>query len=414
MARPHRRQVAGGAAWLFLGLSAPLAAQPVQDEQRLQSVLDVDRPGYEPRQVKLGRVILSPELDLGVIYDSNVYAAHSDRVSDVMFRARPKLTARSNEGRVRWQAELSGDFRRYKSTSIENSDGYAATGTLIAALSDAFTANARGSYRRAVENRSDPEVRQNPTGGPPLINISSGEIGIRAGGARLGVSAKGLIERYDFISSLDDERDFTSYRGTTRLLYRLSPMAHVFVQGYVNQRKFRLREAGSGASRNGRTLGGLAGIQFDPGGKVRGDVGVGMFRYTAASARFASFSGFALEGNLTYTPRDRTAIMLDVFRGDVATVRNGASGRVDARARLGIQQEVRHNLLASAAVRFRETRYRGVSERLKTIGGDVELEYLFSRHVSVALVSQLARRRGGQLQDRFERARVGIELRMSY
>lgn len=399
---------------LLLGLATPLGAQPQTDDQRLRSVLDLERPGYEPRQIKIGSVVLSPELDAGVVYDSNIYASHSGRTSDVLFTVRPMLAARSDQAKVRWQAELSAEFRRYESTSIENSNSYAATAAVATSLLKGVTATAKMSYRRAVENRSDPEVRQNPASGPPLIDIATGEVGLRAGRGKVGLSVKGLVEKYDFVSPLDSDRDFKSYRATARLLYQVSPAAHAFVQGYVNQRDFRLREVGTGASRNGRTLGGLVGLQFDPGGKVRGDIGAGLFRYKAASSRFQSFSGFGVDASLIYTPRARTAVLLDAFRGDVATARNGASGRIDTRARLGIQQEIRHNLLGQAAVRVRETRYRGVSEKLRTVGADLDLEYLVNRHFSIALIGQLTKRTGGQLRDRFERARVGLEVRARY
>lgn len=405
---------ARSATLLLLGLAGPLWAQPLPDDLRLQSVLALERPGYEPRQIKLGSTILSTQLDVGVIYDNNIYAAHSDRTHDALLTVQPALTVRNDQGEIRWQADLSGEFRRYQSTSVENSDSYAAGAAIAVPLFRGTSATAKLGYRRAVENRSDPEVRQDPLGGPPLIDIASGEAMLKGGRGKLGFSVKGLIEKYDFVSRVDDDRDFTSRRATARILYQLSAVAHGFVQGFMNMRNFRLRDARTGASRDGRTVGGLIGAEFDPGGKLRGDVGVGLFRYKADSSTFASFSGFALEGHLVYTPRARTAVLLDLFRGDVATVRNGASGRIDTRARLGVQQEIRHNLLGQVAVRYRESKYRGSAETLKTLGGDVELEYLANRHVSVALVGRLVKRTGGQIRDRFERARIGIELRGRY
>ena len=419
MCRPRQTpsaigKVAGSATLLLLGVASPLDAQPLPDDLRLQSVLDLERPGYDPRQIKIGSTMLAPQLDVGVVYDSNIYAAHSDRTSDALLTVQPVLAAKNDQGKIRWQAKLSGEFRRYKSKSVENSDSYAATAAIASSLFKGTTGTVKVGYRRAVENRSDPEVRQNPLGGPPLIDIANGEAGLRGGRGKLGFSVKGLVEKYDFVSRLDDDRDFTSYRATARVLYEVSAVVHGFVQGYINQRDFRLRDAGTGANRNGRTFGGLIGAEFDPGGKVRGDIGIGLFRYEAKSAMFDSFSGFAVEGSLVYTPRDRTAVLVDVFRGDVATVRNGASGRIDTRARLGVQQEIRHNLVGQAAVRYRTTEYRGSNEKLRTLGGDFELEYLANRHFSLALIGRLTKRTGGQTRDRFERARAGIELRVRY
>ncbi len=400
---------------LALGLAQPLRAQTTEDDsQRLKSVLDLEREGYQPYQIKAGGIIVSPELDVSTLFDSNVYAAHVDRQRDFVTRIRPRLLIESGEGPVQWNGQISGELRRYASTSRENSESYGASGTIATNLANGLKATATGGYRRAVENRSDPEVRQNPTIGPPLFDVYNGELTLQGGRGNLGVSIKALAEKYNFVARANDDRDFTSYRATMRLLYKMAPAVSGYVQGYINQRDFRIRAPVTGANRNGRTLGGLAGIQIDPGGKVRGDIGMGIFRYYPTSSLFQSFSGFAIDGSLIYTPRARTAVIFDLFRGDVATVRNGASGRIDSRLRVAIQQEVRHNLVASAAVRYRQTQYRGVTDKLNTLGADLDLEYLIDHHFSLALIAQATKRTSRAAIERFERGRVGLELRVRY
>ncbi|KQX19489.1 MULTISPECIES: outer membrane beta-barrel protein [unclassified Sphingomonas] len=414
-ASASRRPLAAAIALAGLVSAPPLGAQSVEDDSgRLQSVLTLEREGYQPRRVNIGTTVLTPEIEASAVYDSNIYAAHDHRRSDVLTTLRPRIVGEDDEGRLRWRGQMSAELRRYASTSRENSDSYGASARVAADLASAVTITGGGGYRRAVENRSDPEVRQNPTLGPPLFDVANGELALQGGRGRLGLSLKGQVEKYDFVSSFNNDRDFTSYRGTVRLRYNVAPAINGFVQAYANQRSFRLRDRVSGIDRDGRTLGGLVGVQIDPGGKLRGDVGVGFFRYRPSSATLKGFSGFAVDGTLIYTPRDRIAFILDVFRGDVATVRNGASGRIDSRLRLAIQQEIRHNLLSSVAFRVRRTGYRGVSDRLTTIGGDVDLEYLINRRLSVAFVGQLVKRTSRTMAETFERARAGLELRIRY
>jgi hypothetical protein len=414
MSRRSRRLLLAGGAWIVLGMADPAGAQPIPDDARTASVLDLPRPGYESRNVQFGNVVLEPQLNASATYDSNIYAAHTNRRNDVVFRLQPVLTFRENNGGLQWRAEAYGELRRYASTTRENSETYGVTGAATLAASRSVTINAAAGYRRAVENRSDPEVEQNPTLGPPLFDLLNGELAVSVGKGRFGFSLKGEVERYDFVSSFYDDRDFTSYRGTLRVLGRLTPAFNGFVQGYINQREFRIREPGTGVNRNGRTLGGLVGVQIDPGGKIRGDIGAGVFHYDPADASLKGFSGFALQGSLIYTPRARTALILDAFNGDVATVRSGARGRIDTRIHFGVEQEVRHNLLAKVGARFRQSRYRGVDQKLTTWGGDGEIEYLMNRHVSLALTGEFTKRTAGSAPDRFERFRVGAVLRLRY
>lgn len=400
---------------LLAGLTSIGAqAQPVSDDEQTASVLDLNRPGYTPRRLRVKTIVITPQLDFGTVYDSNVYAAPRDRRDDAVFTLRPSLAAEENEGRIRWRAEAYALVRRYAATSRENSESYGASIKSVVDVNSAITLGAAAGYRRAVENRSDPEVRQNPQLGPPLFDVLTGELTGALAFGKLGISAKAQAEKYDFVSVANDDRDFTSYRGTLRLLYRLGPAISAFGQGYVNQRRFRLRDPVTSVDRDSRTMGGLVGVQINPGGKVRGDIGAGVFRYNPEEPTLPSFTGFALEGSVTYVPRPRTAVILDVFSGDVATVRNGATGRVDRRGRVTIQQEIRHNLLASLGMRYRQTRYRGVDARLTTVGADGELEFLMSRHVSFAVIAQVSKRTARDPSDRFERVRVGAEIRYRF
>lgn len=390
------------------------SAQPVPDDNRSTSALDLERPGYSPRKINVGGITITPELDFGTTYDTNVYASHVNQRDDAIFIARPMVSAEKSGSRVRWRAEAYALARRYAANTRENSDTYGVSGGATVTATSAITIGAAAGFRRAVENRSDPELQQTPQAGPPLFDVLSGDLNVSVRLGRMILLSRAQAERYNFRSGPNTDRDFTSYRASLRLLYQLSGALSGFGQGYVNQRSFRYRDPITGADRDSRTTGGLIGMQLDPGGKLRGDVGVGLFRYNPADPQRFPFSGFALEGSLTYSPRRRTALILDLFSGDVATVRNGASGRVDRRAKLTLQQEVRHNLLATLGVRYGRTNYRGVEARLSTIGADAEVEFLMSRHLSAALTGQVSKRSGGSQADRFERTRVGAEIRYRF
>src|SRR3546814_19223227 len=92
----------------------------------------------------------------------------------------------------------------------------------------------------------------------------------------------------------------------------------------------------SGLDRDATTLGFLTGAGLDIGTKWRGEIGVGLFRTNSDDPTLRSFSGFAANGKITWSPDERTAVTAAVFRGDVATVRSGpATGRGAGGARGG-------------------------------------------------------------------------------
>src|SRR3546814_18921796 len=100
-------------------------------------------------------------------------------------------------------------------------------------------------------------------------------------------------------------------------------------------------------------------FRSDIGTKWRGEIGVGLFRTNSDDPTLRSFSGFAANGKITWSPDERTAITADVFRGDVATVQSGAGGRIDTRIGLRRDPEIPHNTLMSVRGGERRTSSRG-------------------------------------------------------
>src|SRR3546814_7841793 len=70
---------------------------------------------------------------------------------------------------------------------------------------------------------------------------------------------------------------------------------------------------------------------------------VGVFRFDPKDRTLKPYTGLQFAAAMSYAIRPRTAITLDAFRGDVATVRTGALARTDTRIGIGVQQEVRQD-----------------------------------------------------------------------
>lgn len=415
------------AAGLEMGLVATAPAG-AQEEQRNVSVLDLPREGYEAPTRHLGPFTVTATADARLEYDNNVFAQNLNRTEDELVTFRPAAKADLSNGRVTWATEANGSIYRYFSQTTENHEGYAVA-TRLAATGDRLTYGGRLGFERTFESRNDPEARRQFGTGPRMFNRANGEVFVGIEGGRLGLRAEGSAERYNFLSPIDDERDFTSYQASLRARYRLSPRISVFALGYANWRAFRLSTDRSGVNRDSISKGGLLGVALDPGGKIRGELAAGVVNFDPRMPGLPGFTGATLRGGLVYQPRMRTAITLDVFRGDVATVRQGAIGRIDTRVRIGIQQEARHNLLMSVGAGWRKTQYRGlVGQQQSNWSADGEVEYLLNRRISIALNAQFLKRDitlsplgnapgeffyNGSLRsaDAFSRFRAGAEVR---
>ena len=132
-------------------------------------------------------------------------------------------------------------------------------------------------------------------------------------------------------------------------------------------------------------------------------------------ASLEGYTGFAMSGDLTWNPRTRTAVTAQLFRGDVATARAGATGRTDTRVSVTVDQEAYHNVLLHGRAGWTRNEYRGVgADTLNTWSLAVEGEYLIDRHFSIFLGGDYARRTANDPLEEFSRARAEIGLRTRF
>jgi len=225
----------------------------------------------------------------------------------------------------------------------------------------------------------------------------------------------GDAQNVNALDPADEDRDYNTYAGRITVGFRPGGPVYFTATGYYTRRNFHLPEAITNIDRDVSTTGALGGIRFTDGGLIEGGVSAGIFRLNPDDPTRDGRTGFSMQGRLTYRPRERTAINLNLFNGDVTSFRSGGSTRIETTVGVLVEQEVRHNLLASAGVAWERSNFAGSivgdQERVRATG---ELEYLFNRQVS--LFGRASYRTGSSDDplDEFERFQVGVGVRMRF
>lgn len=421
----HMKRRPAGRPWSMFALLPVLLAQAPQalaQETIAQKVSDdfdpvssLPREGYEPRTIRSGLLVIAPELDVGAEYDSNLFADNSGETDDVALLATPRIKFSLDGDVVSWNARTYATLRRYADVSSENSTTFGAQSKFTVRATERFTFGGGGQFLREAEDRGDPEGRLATAPGPRMFHDASGNLYARLQGSRLGVQVGGEVRHLNYLSAVDAVRDRTEYRGSVRGFYKATPITNVYGEVFAGRRNHRLSVDDGGIDRDSKTYGANAGVQIDPGGKVQGGAYAGYFRFDPDDASLRKHSGLEFGANLSYSMSERTNLRLDAFRGDVGTVRIGATGRTDTRLRLGWEQEIRHNLLLNAGLSWRETRFRGLnSSSQQKWGGDMELEYLVNRHVGVVATVNHIYRDSDEPASDYVRFRGGLALRLRY
>jgi hypothetical protein len=330
-------------------------AQSPADPQRSTAIADLPRPGYEPRTLTLGGIVVTPRVDLGATYNDNIFATRTGEIGDVVFNLQPALEGRRQTTSSDLRLAATANLIRYARYDRENVTTFRGLADWRGDVAPRQSIRARASFDRSYQRRSDPEADFGAGRRPTLIDVAEAGLDYRFTGARLGMLASATATDYNFLPAAD------------------------------------------------------------AGERVQGELGIGAFRSDPSDPTLRAFSGLAASGQLTWQPRVRTAITLDAFRGDVATIRAGAIGRVDTRLSLAIDQELRHDVLARAAVGIRDIAYRGAINRDQRFRfAELEGTYLLNRHLAVLGNGSFTRRDADQPIERFSRWTATLGLRLTY
>lgn len=399
-------------------IAVALAGTPsveAQQARRGASPLDLPRQGYERRPIRLGSTEVRIDVDLAAIYDTNVYATSTDSTGDVALVARPHVEVEWRNGPTELLGEVYADARRYLGQGRESATSFGAAVSGRVAPGRSHTVSGELRFDRSIENRADPEARASTLLPPRKINILTGEVGYALRGTRIGLNLTGAVQQFDFLDPNEDDRDFTMLRGSVRATWRPAAPLAFFAETYVNRRNFRTAFDLSGVNRDATTYGLLAGVSREVSPRLRGRIGAGVFRFDPDDGRLDGYTGFALNGDITWNPRPRTAVTAQVFRGDVATSRAGATGRTDTRIALTVTQEAYHNVLLHGRAGWTQSRYRGPNaDTLNNWRLAVEGEYLVNRNYSIFAGADYGRRSARDPLDEFSRAQVQVGLRARF
>ena len=123
---------------LALLLALACVALPAMADDLLPTksfgVLDRPRPEYDPRGVKVGDLVLRPELTLGASHDDNIYSTRDDAVSDQVAEVGAGFNLQSEGSRLTSAVQGKVASRLYDEYSDENTVDWLAGASLGSAF----------------------------------------------------------------------------------------------------------------------------------------------------------------------------------------------------------------------------------------------------------------------------------------
>lgn len=341
--------------------ATPLAAQ---EADAFGSILSRYRPEYSKPPIIVGGFEVSPTINLDVEAINNVFASDLLDRNDVKLSLRPGIDLRDQ----RTDRQLSLNVRASLAKYLRDT------------VSDRVEMNASGQARFGLGTRTRPyfgfEFRQNDSSRTDFTDLSltAQPIKLTSIGANTGVTQEfgpltasvagsylhtnyrgEIVADSAFVNTAFNEFDIFS--GRLRLAYSVNPAQRIYIEGQVNDRSYAVSQGNANApdllaDRSSKGFAVRAGFARQITEILQLDANAGYLRQEFDNPAVATISSYSFDASLLYSPTRLTRFRLSAARTLDDTVNPFFNGLLRTEIGLGVEHELRRNLLLSAQGRY--------------------------------------------------------------
>lgn len=411
-------------------LAAPWNAQRIFEPSSLPDLNDPDtreeippedmpvkkrqQPGYEPVGIRAGSWMFSPKLISGGLYDSNVFSSNTTKRPDIAAVFEPSLRAHTLWERHGLDLKLDAQSTTYNENSSLNQTNASLKGNgwLDIAHDLAALANFQIAHlNEGVGTLSSPVNAISPT----PYDLFSGDLTVRKEFNRITTSVGMRIDSYDFGQTRaqdgsiinQDSRDGQIYSLHGRVDYAFSPVLGWFAGVEGNQRNIRGTPAQTLDSQGYRALSGLT-VGFT--NLLTGELGAGYVQQRFDDSSIGSIEGPSYRAMLTWRPTRLLDIHVKAEQIVTQTSDTSSTGVLANAFQLGLDYELRRNVIASLSGSYENDRFFGQQRKDKVISSDARIKYLMNRYSAISVFHRYTERNSDIPAFSFDKHQVGINV----
>jgi hypothetical protein len=365
------------------------------ESARGDAVMNRPRPEYDPIGVPLpvgdptvvGNTLLFPNLTLSTGWTDNVYRSDRDTRSDFFATVAPRLTLRTGDDMLDLSLDLAAEARRYlEETENDYIDFGAQAGVGYEVLPDVRLA-ASGGWQRQHEDRSSPDSAQ-AGDSVTTLNDLSGRASVEAafGDLRFLASGAAVDRTYNDDGAVPAEfRDRTSYDATGRFAWEFQPGLAAFVQPSYNWVRYDRAVGPDGLLQDNEGWQVLAGLGYDVSAVSYAEVGIGYRSQSFDDPSLETAAGLALNAEVLWNATEMMTLSLEAQRSVDQTTIAGASSSVTTEIALGLDYELRYDLLLETSVGYSVSDFGDIEREDQDVLARVGLLYLINEYASAEL-----------------------------
>lgn len=372
------------------------------------------QPGYEPVGIRAGSWMFNPALISGALYDSNVFSSNTSKRADIAAVFEPSLRAHTLWERHGLDLKLDAQSTTYNENSSLNQTNASLKGNgwFDIAHDLAILANFQIAHlNEGVGTLSSPVNAISPT----PYDLFSGDLTIRKEFNRLTTSVGMRVDSYDYGQTRaqngsiinQDNRDGQIYSLHSRVDYAFSPVLGWFAGVEGNQRNIR---GTPGQTLDSQGYRALSGFTVGLTNLVSGEFGAGYIQQRFDDLSIGTIEGPSYRAMLTWRP---TRLMDVHFKAEqivTETSDTSSTGVLANALQLGVDYELRRNVIVSLAGGYENDRFFGQQRKDKVITSDARIKYLINRYGAVSLFHRYTERNSDIPAFSFDKHQVGINV----
>lgn len=362
----------------------PPVEEPVQARNRISQT-----DPYAPNGIRRGSFVLSPEVEIGSVYSSNVRSQSRDGPDDTGMRIAPRIALRSDWERHAVTFDYAGEHVFYDRFDEQNVNNFslAASGRLD--IRSTTTLDVTAGFGQSQRSSSDFEVPDTAQGlrddqtytvtsrlthqmNRVIAQISGAATWFRFGNVDLGPGSE----------ELNEDRNYVAPSAGLRLGYQTSDAVQPFVEVTYSPRIHDLKVDRNGLRRDSQGVVLRSGVTVNDGAVWSGEVAVRYEYRDYEDATLASQSAPGLDANVTWNVSEITSVAFTANSKVTETSDPLIGGAVNYTAGIVLAHQFRDNLAGEAGVSLDYINYEGVSDEV-VIGASLGVAYAIQPNIEL-------------------------------
>ena len=353
---------------------------------------EVEPEPYDPLGIRVGNLLIFPEVSVENLYTDNVLESSTDRRADRATVIDPSLRLRSDWSRHEIEASVGLVRSFYEEFTSENDDAFNAQFRGRLDIRRNTSLETQLSYSSEQESRSDVDFPSGAAERPDEINRAA-SLTLQHRINHVTVRLRGEVSDEEFGdvtllaggSTQNNTRNNVQREVGLRLAYAFRPEAAIFVEASGNDINFDLRPVND-PTRNSVGYEVLGGFSFELGGKISGEVGVGYAQQFADSIFLAGMEKPIVRADLTWRATGLTTFNFSADSQIDGTTISDSIGSRTQTLDFSVEHTLRRNIILQAGVNLEFEDFAGSEFEQTEVITSLGAEYLLNR--SVALTAE--------------------------